>query len=316
MEQIRGLDRLIGDLQGAPPRRLVIAAGHDPHSLRAAARAAAERIAEVTLVGDGGRIASLCGDLGLDADLFTVVQEADDAAAGALAVQMVRQGRADVLMKGLVGTADYMKAILDRDKGLLPPGRLLSHVAVAELPPGRLQPQRLLFLADVAIVPAPDLGAKVQILEYCAAAARAFGCERPLAALIAASENVSPRMPATVEAARIAAMAAAGELAGESAHAVVAGPVSLDLALFPQACRLKGWTSPVGGAADILVFPNIEAGNVFYKSLTNLGGARLAAVVAGASAPCVLTSRADSEETKFLSIALGCRLARMIHEGP
>lgn len=310
MEPIRDLDQLIRDLQGAPPRRLAIAAGHDPHSLQAAARAAAARIAAVTLVGDARRIDSLCRQFGLDGGLFTVVDEPDDVAAGARAVTMVREGRADVLMKGLISTADYMKRILDKDRGLLPAGNLLSHVTVAELPAGLLEPRRLLFAADVAIIPEPDLPAKIMILGYCLEAARSFGIARPRAALLAASEKVSPRMRATIEAAAIAEMAAAGRLPDPVRDAEVAGPLSLDLALSAKACRIKGFVSPVGGLADVLVFPNIESGNVFYKSLTNLMSARVAAVVAGAAAPCVLTSRADDEDSKFLSIALGCRLAR------
>jgi len=155
----------------------------------------------------------------------------------------------------------------------------------------------------VAIIPAPDVETKMQILEYCLAAARSFGIDEPRAAVIAASEKVNPRMPATIDAAAIRDLAAE-----RFPGAVVDGPLALDVALSPEACAIKGLDSPVGGAADILVFPNIESGNVFYKAATLLAGARLAAAVVGTSAPCVLTSRADSEESKFLSIAMGCRL--------
>jgi len=158
----------------------------------------------------------------------------------------------------------------------------------------------------VAIIPAPDLPTKVKILEYCIAAAHSFGIKTPRAALIAASEKVSPRMPATTDAAEIAAMAARGEITG----GVVGGPLALDVAISPEACDIKGCDSPVDGRADILVFPNIESGNVFYKSATLLSGGRLAAAVVGTEVPCVLTSRADSEESKFLSIAMGCRLVK------
>ncbi len=150
-----------------------------------------------------------------------------------------------------------------------------------------------------------DLPTKVKILEYCIAAAHSFGIAEPRAALIAATEKVSPKMKATVHAAEIKEMAARGEITG----AVVDGPLALDLALSPEACLIKGFESPIGGSADILIFPNIESGNVFYKSCTLLSGGRLAAAVMGTTVPCVLTSRADSEESKFLSIAMGCRLA-------
>jgi len=309
MDPIVNLDQLIDDLRGNPSRTVVIAAGQDPHSLQAAARAVSEEIADVALVGDRMRIEALCREKDLDAGGFNVIDEPDPVKAGALAVAMVRDGQADVLMKGLIGTADYMRLILDKEKGLLPAGRVLSHVTVAEFPAERLQPARLLFMADVAIIPLPDADTMVQILGYCTGAARSFGIARPRVALIAASEKVSPRMPATVQAAEIARRWQEGELAESVGEAEVAGPLSLDLAVSEEACAIKGFTSPVGGKADVLVFPNIETGNVFYKTATRLAGARVAAVVAGAAAPCILTSRADSEESKFLSIAMGCRLA-------
>jgi len=301
MSRIRSLDQLVANLKNQPSRRVVVAAGHDPNTIRAAARAAAEGIAAVTLVGDGARIAGLCEELGLAAAAFTVIDEPDVLAAGAQAVAMVRADQADVLMKGLIATSDYMKMILNKETGLLPPGNILSHVTVFELPAYRASHDKLLFAADVAIIPRPDKAAKVQILNYCLQAARSFGVVQPRAALIAATEKVNKRMRATVDAAEITA-------AGGFGDAIVEGPLALDVALSPEACAIKGLVSAVGGRADILVFPNIETGNVFYKASTLLAGARLAAAVVGTTAPCVLTSRADSEESKFLSIAMGCRL--------
>ena len=304
MAPIRSLDQLVQDLKDQPSRRVAVAAGHDPNTMRAAGRAAAEGMAEMILVGDGARITALCAEHDLDAGVFTVIDEPDTVEAGRKAVAMVRGGEADVLMKGLIGTGDYMKLILDKECGLLPTGRVLSHVTVFELPAHMERHGKLLFAADVAIIPAPDQDTKVQILEYCLAAARSFGVEAPRAALLAATEKVSPRMTATTDAKAIAELAADGRFG----DAVVDGPLSLDLSLSPEACEIKGSKSPIGGAADVLVFPNIESGNVFYKSATVLSGARLAAAVVGTSAPCVLTSRADSDESKFLSIAMGCRL--------
>lgn len=304
MKQIRSLDQLIVELKGQPSRRVAVAAGHDPNTIAAAARAAKEDIAEVTLVGDAARIDTLCKEFDLDAGLFRIVDEAEPRAAGARALELVRSGQADVLMKGLIATADYMRLILDKEHGLLPPGNMLSHVAVLDLPAYRAAQDKLLFVADVAIIPRPTLEAKLEILKYCLHAARSFGVIEPRAALIAATEKVNPKMEATVHAAEIAERARAGEFPG----AIVDGPLALDVALSPEACRIKGLDSPVEGRADILVFPNIETGNVFYKAGTILAGARLAAAVVGTTAPCVLTSRADDEESKFFSIAMGCRL--------
>ena len=306
MGAIKNLDQLVQDLKDKPSRRVAIAAGQDPNTIAAAARAASENIAEVTLVGDSERIKKLCDEFGLDVNVFNVVHEMDTVTAGTRAVSMVRSGEADVLMKGLIATSDYMKQILNKETGLLPSGNILSHVTVLELPAYIKSHDKLLFVADVAIIPAPDVNAKVQILKYCVQAAHSFGVENPHVAIIAATEKVNKHMVATVDAAVLKSLHEQGDITG----CIVDGPLALDVALSPEACKIKGLDSPVGGKADILVFPNIETGNVFYKASTILSNARLAAAVVGTSAPCVLTSRADDEESKFLSIAMGCRLVR------
>jgi phosphate butyryltransferase len=306
MEPIRTLDQLIASLKGAPPRRVAIAAGHDPHSLQAAARAASEGIARIILVGDRARIEALCAEFGIDPGAFTVVDEPDDYKAGVLARDMVVSGQADVLMKGLISTDKYMRLILDKEKGLLPKGAVLTHVTVLDIPEFQKVHGKLLFVSDVAIIPAPDLPTKIKITNCAIAAAQSFGIQKPRVAILAASEKVSDKMPATTDAAILAKMGDRGQLSG----AVVDGPLALDVAISPEACAIKGLNSPVGGAADVLVFPAIEAANAFYKAATYLAGASLAGAVIGTSAPCVLTSRADSEESKFYSIALGCRLVK------
>ncbi|MFH1843372.1 MAG: phosphate acyltransferase, partial [bacterium] len=204
MNPICSLDQLVADLQDQPSRRLAVAAGHDPNTIQAAARAAEKNIAAVTLVGDQQQIETLCQEFGLDAGLFDIIDEPDELAAGARAVAMVRGGEADVLMKGLIGTEKYMRLILHKENGLLPKGNVLTHLAVVELPAYRKLHDKLLFVSDVAIIPAPDLATKVKILSYCIAAAHSFGIAEPRAALLAASEKVSERMPATVDAALIA----------------------------------------------------------------------------------------------------------------
>ena len=306
MAPIRTLDQLVENVKGTPPRRLVVAAGHDENTIQAAARAAREKIARVILVGDAARIAALCARFELDVSLLQVIDERDEYAAGARARDMVRAGEADVLMKGLIATGAYMHLILDKERGLLPQGAVLTHVTVLDVPAYQATHGKLLLVSDVAIIPAPDLAAKVKIVTCAVEAAHSFGIDNPKVALLAANEKVSERMPATLDAAIIAKMGERGQIKG----ATLDGPLALDVALSPDACAIKGLRSAVAGDADVLVFPNIEAGNVFYKAATILGGARLAAVVVGTTAPCVLTSRADSEESKFFSIALGCRLAR------
>ena len=304
MTPIKSLDELLATLKNEPSRRVAVAAGQDPNTIQAAARAAAEGIADVTLVGDAGLITSLCNEHAINPEVFTVVDVPDVLEAGLKARDMVRNGEAEVLMKGLISTGDYMKTILDKEQGLLPMGAVLSHVTVLELPSFMERHGKLLFVGDVAIIPRPDFETKKKILRFCLDAAHSFGIERPKAALIAATEKVSNKMRATVD-----ARAIRDETGDEFADAIIDGPLALDVAISPEACAIKGLESPVAGEADVLVFPNIETGNVFYKAGTLLAGGRLAAAVVGTKAPCVLTSRADSEESKLLSIAFGCRLA-------
>ncbi|MGE5361792.1 MAG: phosphate acyltransferase [Bacteroidales bacterium] len=306
MEPIRSLEELTARLKGAPPRRVAVAAGQDENSIQAAARAAAEHIATVILVGDAKRIEKLCGQFGIDPCVFTLIDEPDMHKAGIRARDMVRAGEADVLMKGLISTDAYMRLILDKEKGLLPKGAVLTHIAVLDIPAYRRAHDKLLFISDVAIIPAPDLATKLKIVGHIVEAAHRFGIEKPRVALVAATEKVTEKMPATLDAAIISKMADRGQIK----KAIVDGPLAIDVALSPEACAIKDLTTPVGGAADALVFPNIETGNAFYKACTILAGATLAAVVAGATAPCVLTSRADDEDSKFYSIALGCGLVR------
>jgi len=209
-------------------------------------------------------------------------------------------------MKGLIGTDKYMHLILDKEQGLLAKGSVLSHITVLDIPAYQELHGKLLFVADVAIIPAPDLPTKIKITEYCIAAARSFGIDKPKVAMITANEKVSDKMPATMDAAIVSKMGERGQIKS----AIIDGPLALDVALSPEACAIKDLSSTVGGAADVLIFPDIEAGNVFYKSATILGRAKLAAAVVGTAAPCVLTSRADDEASKFYSIAFGCRLVK------
>ncbi len=299
MPSITTLEQLTLSLGGEKPKRVVVAAGHDPNTIQAAAHASKTGIAQMILVGDGKRIESLCSEYDIDPGLFKIIDEPDVLEAGAKAINMIHSGDADVLMKGLIGTGDYMRLILDKKAGLLPKGNVLTHITVFDLPAYN----KLIFASDVAIIPLPDLEIKKKLLRYCIDAAHSFGIEKPKAALLAASEKVSLHMPATTEAKEITD-------SWDSDDAIVYGPLALDVARSPEACEIKGVDNPVAGHADILIFPNIESGNVFYKSSTLLSGGRLAAAVVGTSAPCVLTSRADSEEIKFLSIALGCRLVK------
>ena len=299
--RINTLDDLLRAVQDRPRKRLAVAWANDGHTLEAVGAAVEAGLVDAILVGDEPVMRAVCAELGLPTERFRFIHEATDTDAASRAVGLVRAGEADLLMKGLLSTEKYMKAILNKEQGLLDPGAILSHVTVMEHP-GH---PRLLIAGDVAVIPEPDLAAKVAILGYLVATARALGIATPKVAALSASEQVQARIRSSVEAAELAAMAERGEITG----ALVGGPMALDGAIDPESARIKGMKGPVAGDADCLLFPNLEAGNTFYKAGTKLGHAEIAAVVAGARVPCVLSSRGDTARTKLCSIALAALLA-------
>jgi len=234
--------------------------------------------------------------------LFRIVHESDEMKAAFKAVALINEGEGDLLMKGLVSTDKYMRAILNKENGLMNPGAILSHVTVME----NANYHKLLIVGDVAIIPLPELKEKIAITNYLISVAHALGIERPKVALIAATEQVSPKMQACVDAALIAKMADRGQIKG----AAVDGPLALDVAIDEESAKIKKLNSEVAGDADCLVFPNIESGNVFYKANTKLAKGEQGAIVVGARVPAVLSSRGDSIKTKLYSIALAALSAK------
>lgn len=259
-------------------------------------------IVDATLVGDPEEMQRVCMALEINPAKFTLVEGGSDVACVSLAVKMVNNGEADVLMKGLVSTDKYMRGILNKECGLLPPKGVLSHVTVFELP----MYHKLLVVSDVAVIPYPDLSQKTAIVRYLTATAKVLGVERPKIAAIAPSEQLLASVQSSVEAAVLAKMADRGQLG----DVVLDGPLALDVALFEEVARTKHLSSPVAGDADCLLMPNLDAANVFFKSANHLCNASLAAMVAGTKAPCVLTSRGDSAESKLYSIALAALSAK------
>lgn len=293
------LDQIVEEARRRGRRRLAVAYGQDAHTLEAVAEAHRAGIVIPTVYGDKGVILKTCRESGIDTTDFTIVDEPDAVKCVRLAVADVASGRADVLMKGLVSTDKYMRGILDKEIGLVPPKGILSHVSVVQLP----DYPRLLVIADVAVIPAPDFKQKTVLIKYLADTARRLGSEKPRIACIAPSEQVLPSVPSSTEAAILAKMGDRGQLG----DVIVDGPLSLDVALYPEVVeqkKVKG--SSVAGRAECLLFPNIESGNVFFKGATHFGGAEIAAMVVGTKAPCVLTSRGDTPATKLYSIALAC----------
>ncbi|MFA6806951.1 MAG: phosphate acyltransferase [Bacteroidales bacterium] len=294
---ITKLDQIIEAAKLKGKKRLVAAFANDSHTIGAASMAIDAGFVDATLVGDIETIKKVCKQEGIDVNKFTLVQEANEQGAANLAVKIINEGKGDFLMKGLCTTDKYMRAILNKESGLMPGGKpVLSHISVFELPTYH----KLLITSDVAVIPAPDFKQKVALTNYVISTAKVLGIEMPKVALIAATEQVSVGMPACVDAAVIAAMGNRGQIKG----AIIDGPLAMDVAIDKESADIKKLKGEVVGNADCLVWPTIEAGNVFYKTATKLAGAELAAMVVGAKVPCVLSSRGDSTQTKMYSIAL------------
>ena len=282
---------------------MIAAWGVDSHTIAAAAKAVEAGLADVTLVGDEELIAQACKAEGVDASSFTVIHNSNELASVAQAVQMIRDGEGDFLMKGLCSTDKFLRAVLNKETGLLPPKGTLTHCTVLEIP----SYHKLLFVGDVAVIPAPDLKQKQLILECLVKTANAVGVAKPKVAIIAATEQVLASQPASVEAAILARMADRGQIKG----CIADGPLALDVAIDQESVEIKGIVSPVAGDADCLLFPNIESGNVFYKANSKLvPDVRQAGILVGAKVPCVLSSRADSIDTKLNSIAIAAMSVR------
>ena len=277
-------------------KKMVAAWAVDEHTILAASKAVDLGFITATLIGDVKLIGEVCEKNGIDAAKFEIVDNPDELKAVAQAVQMVHDGNGDVLMKGLCSTDKFLRAILNKETGLLPPKGLLSHVGVIEIP----NYHKLLFLTDMAVIPLPDLKQKMTITNYVVKIARSFGIAKPKVAFIAASEQVLASMPACLEAAALAKMADRGQIKG----CIADGPLALDVAIDRESVEIKKLASPVAGDADCLVFTNIESANVFWKTNSKLNnGVRQAGMLVGTSAPCILASRADSVDTKLNSIA-------------
>ncbi len=277
-------------------KRMVAAWAVDEHTIEAAAKAVDLGIVTVTLTGDADIIEKVCKDNDIDIEKFTIVDIKDELKAVAEAVRMVHDGEGDLLMKGLCSTDKFLRAILNKETGLLPPKGLLSHVGVIENP----LYHKLIFITDMAVIPQPDFRQKVKLAGFVTSVARSFGIAKPKIAFVAASEQMLDSMPACIEAAMLAKMCDRGQIKG----CIGDGPLALDVAIDKESVEIKKLVSPVAGDADCLLFPNIESANVFWKTNSKLSeGVRQAGMLVGTQVPCVLASRADTVDTKLNSIA-------------
>ncbi len=294
----KNFEDLLSKVRQCSKKVLSVACAEDEAVLEAVNEAHRLGIVDVILTGDEDRIRSITAKLNIDAGQFRIIDVKDPTAASLQAVQLVHDGEADMYMKGLLPTKNFLKSVLNKEVGLRT-GKPLSHVCVFEIP----GIDHLLFLSDVAFMPYPTLEDKKAIIRYTVEVAQACGIEKPRVAPLAAVEVVNPKMPVTVEAEELRQAAEAGEF-GDSC--IVDGPLSLDIALYEEAACEKGAQDrPCAGKADILLFPDIHAGNLVYKAIVHMvPGIRNGCVLTGTKAPVILTSRSDTKDVKVNSIAL------------
>lgn len=296
---ITKLEEIIEKAKSGKKKTLAIAVAQDEVVLKAVYEAVNENIINAVLVGDEDKIISIARNLNIDLSKFKIINEKDIKKAAAKAVQLVVNKEADFIMKGMLGTADLLRAVLNKECGLKT-SNLLSHVMVYETS----NYHKLILLTDGGMVTYPELKDKIGIIKNAVNFAHALGIECPKVAPICAVEVVNTNMQATLDAAALTAMNQRGQLKG----CIIDGPLGLDNAISKEAAKHKGIVSDVAGDSDILLVPNIEAGNFLGKSLTYFADAESAGVILGAKCPVVLVSRADSAQSKLYSIALGATL--------
>ena len=288
------------DLSKGKGKRLAVAVAQDEVVLKAVDSAAREEIVVPILVGDERKIHEEAEKVGVDVSGYEIVHADGVEEAAAKAVELAASGKAELLMKGKLQTAQIMRAVLKEEYGLRT-GMTMGMVSVFEIP----EFPRLLIVSDAGMTIAPTLEQKVDLIKHTIRVARVLGIETPKVAVVSAVETVNPKIPATLDAALLAKMADRGQIKG----AIVDGPFALDNVVSKEAAEHKGIESPVAGEADVIITPDIDAGNILYKALIFLARAKSASTILGAKVPIVLTSRADSDETKLYSIALTAALA-------
>lgn len=300
----KGFNDLVAKAGTGSMKKVSVAVAQDAPVLEAVQAAKERNIADAILVGDEAKIREVAASINMNLEGYEIIHEPDDFQAALTAVKLVHDGNADMYMKGLIDTKSFLKSVLDKEVGLRT-GKTLSHVCVFEIK----GIDHLLFLTDVAFMTYPTLEDKVHIIENTVEIAHACGIECPKVAPLAAVEVVNPKMPVTVEAAELTKMCEEGRITG----CIVDGPLSMDLAICPEAAQHKGAEGrKIVGDADILLFPDIHAGNLTYKTLVHTAQVKNGNILTGTKAPVILTSRSDDFETKVNSLALGAVVAESL----
>ncbi|MDR2786461.1 MAG: bifunctional enoyl-CoA hydratase/phosphate acetyltransferase [Treponema sp.] len=297
---LNNFESLAAKVRGIPKRRAVVAAAADEHTLEAVIRASREGFIDYILVGNKSGILDIGKKLGNPIPAGAIVDAAEETEAAEKAVALIRQGRGDFLMKGKLETAALMRAVINKDTGIRKENDM-SHMAIFEIPAYH----KIIFVTDGGMIPYPDFNQKKTILKNALWLLRALGYDNPKVAVLAASETINKRMPETADAAALKELGEKGEFGG----CVIEGPISFDLAFSKEAAAIKGYASPVTGEVDLLLAPNIAAGNFIGKSFLFAGRAKMAGCIVGAAVPVVLTSRGASAEEKHLSILLAAAVS-------
>lgn len=297
---IKTFDEVISKVKSQSMKKVAVAVAQDEPVLEAIRDAKKNGIADAILVGDKEEIVKISETIGMNIDEYEIIDEKDVNKASIETVKLVSSGRADMMMKGLVDTATFLRAVLNKEVGLRT-GKQMSHIAIFEVPGY----DRLLFVTDAAFNMYPELKEKIDIIKNAVQVAHALENNMPKVAPICAVEVVNPSMPATLDAANLSKMNERGQIKG----CIIDGPLALDNALSKEAAAHKKISGPVAGEADILLMANIEAGNAVYKCLTYTTESKNGGLLMGAAAPVIVTSRADSPETKMNSIALASLVA-------
>jgi phosphate butyryltransferase len=293
---LKNFEQLIDQVKGLEGKKTVaVVCAHDAHTLEAVIRAEKEGLVDSVLVGKADEIKAILKSLDYDKSDESIVSTQSDPEAAETAVALVRAGKVDFLMKGKIQTADLLKAVVNKEKGLRT-GRVMSHVTFNEIPTYH----KLIAITDGGMMMYPDLDQKKQIIENTVQVLRAMGVDQPKVAVLAAVEKVNPKMPETVDADALKKMNQSGELP----NCIVEGPISYDLTMNLESAKIKGFESPVCGDADVMIVPNITVGNILGKSLIYSANAKMAGFIVGAKVPIVLTSRGSSSEEKYLSLVL------------
>ncbi len=279
-----------------PEKRLVVVNGVDVNTLEALDEAVKMGFVKPILTGNKERIENKLKALNIDASKYKIIDAKNSRSATEKAVQLIHDGKADLIMKGMVSTDKFMRVLLKKEYGLLPSRATLSHISVMDNP----NYHKLLIFSDAGVIPYPDLKQKILMTEYLIRAAQGLGIPNPKVAVIAPTEQIIISIQSCMDGATIAKMSEHGQIEG----GIVDGPMALDVAINRASAEIKDFTSPVMGDADCLLFPNIDAANVFYKTNSKLCNAEMAGIIAGAKVPAIVSSRGDSEKTKLNSIAL------------